>query len=152
MLSKFELMYNLDTDMLGIILERNKDPKIGSEIKVYIPRIMQNIPKDVLPEPYPSSVTYSRCFVNASDCAPRLSANGFTEQNYIVSKLENSTDLKPLMDYLRDDKTGDLMATYVDKDKMVRCTFMNGKLSQLRLNTDDNLENQSTDVDPHKYF
>ena len=50
------------------------------------------------------------------------------------------------MDYLRDE-TGDLVATYVDKNKKIRCRFKNGKLSQLRLNTDDTLSDLSTDIE-----
>lgn len=145
MLSKMESTYDLDYNVVGEVLEKVESPKIGTEIKLFIPRVMQNITK-AEPQEYTSSVSYNDCFVNASACMPRLSSRTFMEQNYLNAKLENSTDLKPLMDYLRSED-GELVATYLDKGKKIRCYFKNGKLIQLRLNTDDNMKNQSSDID-----
>ena len=145
MLSKMDSLYDLDYNVVAEVLEKVEDPQIGTKIKLFIPRVMQNITKDE-PREYTSRISYNNCFANAEACMPRLTSRTFTEQNYLEAKLENSTDLKPLMDYLRSED-GELVATYLDKGKKIRCYFKNGKLAQLRLNTDDSLKNQSSDVD-----
>jgi hypothetical protein len=145
MLSKLESIYDLDYNVMGEVVEKIQNPQIGTEIKLYIPRVMQNITKGE-PMEYVSSVSYNGCFANAEACKPKLTSNTFTEQNFLVAKLENSTDLKPLMDYLRTQE-GELAATYIDVGKQIRCYFKNGKFQQLRLNTDDSLTNQSSDIE-----
>jgi hypothetical protein len=140
-----ESLYDLDYNVVAEVLEKVENPKIGTKIKLFIPRVMQNITKDE-PKEYISRISYNNCFANASSCMPRLTSRTFTEQNYLEAKLENSTDLKPLMDYLRSED-GELVATYLDKGKKIRCYFKNGKLVQLRLNTDDSMKNQSSDID-----
>ena len=145
MLSKLETEYNLDYNVVGEVVEKVQNPQIGTEIKLYIPRVMQNITKGE-PMEYISKISYNGCFANASACKPKLTANTFTEQNFLSAKIENSTDLKPLMDYLRT-IDGELTTTYIDVGKSIRCYFKNGKFQQLRLNTDDSLTNESSDID-----
>lgn len=137
MLSKLDIPYELEEDTICTVLEKKSNPKIGDQMKVHIPRVMQNIPQTIPPKVMISPYQYNGCFVNSMQCQPKRSSNLFKEQNYLEGEFSNNSTTNPILDVERkEDK--ELVKTYVEKNKKIRCNFKNGKLNQLKVNTDDN--------------
>ena len=111
MLSKLELMFDLEQESVAFTLEDVKNPKIGSEIKVFIPRVMQNINGGIVPEE-PSleeegdvcEYQYNGCFINAESCRPVVSEEVFRCQNYLVGLYDNDTKADPVLKVVRAQK------------------------------------------------
>lgn len=136
MLSTLELDYTLEEETKAIILKKKNNPKTGDELKVYIPRVMRGIEKGK-PTITISPVQYRGAFANAPECRPQVS-NLFREQNYLIGLYQNNSASKSVVKVVYDDEN-DINKTYVPEEEEVRCNFINGKLNQLRLNTNDNM-------------
>jgi hypothetical protein len=150
MLSKLELMFDLEQESVAYVLEDVKNPKIGTEIKVFIPRVMQNINEGVLPEE-PSfdegdicKYQYNNCFINDENCKPEVSEELFRSQNYITGLFDNDTKADPVLKIVRKPNK-ELVAVHIEKKTKVRSMFLNGKLNQLRITLKDTTEDKSYD-------
>lgn len=150
MLSKLELMFELEEESVAYVLEDIKNPKIGTEIKVFIPRVMQNINHGEIPEE-PSfeegdvcEYQYNGCFVNASECMPERSEELFRCQNYLTGLFDNGTKADPILKVVRK-ANKELVSVHIEKDAKLRSIFTNGKLNQLRLYVKDTTEDKSYD-------
>ena len=150
MISKLELQFDLEQETVAYTLEDVKNPKIGDEIKVFIPRVMQNINGGQVPEePTPEEgevcqYQYNNCFVNAEDCKPELSTEVLRCQNYLVGLFDNNSTADPVLKVVRKPNK-ELIAVHLEKQTKVRSDFINGKLNQLRINTNDTTEDKSYD-------
>lgn len=142
MLSTLEMTFDLEADTKAIILKKKNNPKSGEELKVYVPRVMRGIDKGE-PKIKISPIQYRGAFANSSECKPKISSM-LREQNYLVGIYQNNANAKPVLKvvYNEDD---DIEKTYIPEEEEVRCQFLNGKLGQLRLNTDDNLTYQANE-------
>lgn len=137
MLSNFEMTVDLEEETIAVILKKKTNPRSGDELKVYIPKVMRGIDMGK-PKIKISPVQYRGAFANSGECKPQIS-HMFREQNYLVGTYQNNANSKPILKVVYDEE-GDIEKTYVPVEEAIRCKFMNGKLEQLRLNTDDNLE------------
>ena len=146
MLSKLNLNYNFEEETLGYVVEKVNKPKGGSIIKLYIPRIMQNIKKGQ-PKITVSKVQHNNCFINAPECKPTISGI-FKEKNYLTGILENNSSVTQIsvtekktytmLDVNEEEYTAEtIINQYIPEGASVRCIFKNGKLSSLRVNTDN---------------
>lgn len=173
MVSNMNIYSEFTEETLGYVMEKVYKPKSGSLVKLYIPKIMQNIPKGK-PEIKKSSVQYISGIVNDPACKPVISKL-FYEQNFLtgifegnsniesiaktkkvkystlnidkryVAKLFNSTvitapDVAVALKKSMDDGATEekIVKQEVEAGKKVRVMFYNGKLNQIRINTDDN--------------
>ena len=150
MLSKLEIMFNLDEESVAYLLKDVKNPKIGSEMLVYIPRIMQNINNGQIPE-NPSPVEgdvctyqYNNCFINADECKPKVSQGVFRSQNYLTGLYDNGSNAAPVLTVIRKPNK-ELISVKIDKNTKLRSLFTNGKLNQLRIYIKDTTEDLSYD-------
>lgn len=151
MLSKLELMFDLEEESVAYLLEEVKNPKIGTEMKVYIPRVMQNINGGQIPEE-PSDeeegeiceYQYNSCFINADGCKPEISEGLFKCQNYLIGLFDNGTKADPVLRVIRKPNK-ELVAVKMDKHTKLRGMFTNGKLNQLRIYIKDTTEDKSYD-------
>lgn len=137
MLSNFEMTVDLEEETMAVVLKKKTNPKSGDELKVYIPKVMRGIEMGK-PKIKISPVQYRGAFANSAECKPQIS-HMFREQNYLTGIYQNNANSKPILKVVYDEE-GDIEKTYVPIEEAIRCKFMNGKLEQLRLNTDDNLE------------
>lgn len=150
MVSKLELMFDLEQESVAYVLEDVKNPKIGSEIKVYIPRVMQNINDGIIPdEPTQEEgevcrYQYNDCFINSSECKPELSCEVFREQNYLTGLFDNNSTANPILKVVRKPNK-ELVSVHLEVKTKVRSNFVNGKLNQLRISTGDVTEDKSYD-------
>lgn len=136
MLTNFENLFDLEEETKAVILSKKNNPKSGDQLKVYIPRIMRGIEKGK-PKIKISPTQYRGAFANDSSCKPKISET-LREQNYLLGLYQNNSASKSIVKvvYNEDD---DIEKTYIPDEKEVRCMFVNGKLKQLRLNTNDNM-------------
>ncbi len=150
MLSKLELMFDLEQEAVAYTLEDVKNPKIGTEIKVFIPRVMQNINGGMIPD-MPSleegdvcDYQYNGCFVNAESCKPIVSEELFRCQNYLTGLFDNDTEAEPVLKVVRKPNK-ELVSVHIVEKTKVRSIFLNGKLNQLRITLGDTTEDKSFD-------
>ena len=136
MRTNFENLVDLEEETKAIILSKKNNPRSGDQLKVYIPRIMRGIEMGK-PKIKISPTQYRGAFANAEECRPEIS-DTLREQNYLLGLYQNNSASKSIVKvvYNEDD---DIEKTYIPKEKEVRCMFINGKLKQLRLNTNDNM-------------
>lgn len=151
MLSKLELMFDLEQESVACVLEDVKNPKIGTEIKVFIPRVMQNINGGMVPEEPTleeegdvADYQYNGCFINAEECKPIVSEDLFRCQNYITGLFDNDTEAEPVLKVVRKPNK-ELVSVHIEKHTKVRSMFLNGKLNQLRITLKDTTEDKSYD-------
>lgn len=137
MLTNFENLFDLEEETKAIILSKKNNPKSGDQLKVYIPRIMRGIEKGK-PKIKISPIQYRGAFANASECKPKISTT-LREQNYLLGLYQNNSASKSVVKVVYNEEE-DIEKTYIPDDKEVRCLFVNGKLKQLRLNTNNNME------------
>lgn len=137
MLTNFENLFDLEEETKAIILAKKNNPKSGDQLKVYIPRIMRGIEKGK-PKITISPIQYRGAFANASDCRPKISTT-LREQNYLLGLYQNNSTSKSVVKVVYNEEE-DIEKTYIPDDREVRCAFVNGKLKQLRLNTNNNME------------
>ena len=181
MVSNLSLYTELTEETIGYILERVDKPRAGSLIKVYIPKIMQNIQRGSKPQIKICGTQYNGGIINASDCKPKISSL-LKEQNYLTGILESNSSISSIStrkteEYiaLNQEKhyienvlgnpklTAAQLGRALDKamkngtrevrilkeeipaGRTVRVTFYNGKLNQVRINTNDDMK-----ADPDK--
>lgn len=137
MLSVLDVVFDLEEDTKAVILRKKINPKSGDQLKVYIPRIMRGIEMGI-PKIQISPVQYRGAFANAPECKPKISSM-LREQNYLLGVYQNNSSSRSIVKVVYDEEEEDIVKTYIPGEQEVRCQFMNGKLDQLRLNTDDNM-------------
>lgn len=137
MISNLEIVFDLEENTKAVILKKTSNPKSGDKLKVYIPRLMRGIDKGK-PKIKISPVQYRGAFANASECRPIIS-NTLREQNYMTGLWENNSGSKSVVKVVYNEEQ-DMSKAYIPEESEVRCAFINGKLSQLRLNTNDNMD------------
>jgi len=152
-LSRFELMFDLEPEATAYLLEDVKNPKIGSEMKVFIPRIMQNINGGELPEEPTMEEgdvvdvdldSILNVFGNADNCKPEIGDEQLRCQNYLIGLFDNDTAADPVLKVVRKPNK-ELVAVHMEVHTRVRSRFLNGKLNQLRISTRDVTEDMSRD-------
>ena len=136
MISTLEQTFDLEEDTKAIILRKRINPKSGDQLKVYIPRVMRGIERGE-PKVKISPVQYRGAFANAPECKPQISPL-LREQNYLIGLYQNNSGSKSVVKVVYNEDE-DIAKTYIPEEKEVRCTFVNGKLKQLRLNTNNNM-------------
>jgi hypothetical protein len=150
MLSTLNLIYDINEDTGCELLQRITMPAPGSKVKVYIPRLMQNIEKGTEPIEYPCPNQYAGAFINDAACRPSISGT-IKEKNYLVGVIDNNASVtaEAVTAY---DKYGKITTQIVPMGELMRCSFLNGKLTQLRINSSDSLKGTFGEADQeHKW-
>ncbi len=146
MVTSFELPFDLTEETIATILLRKNNPKSGEQLKVYIPRIMRGIEKG---KPTKRICSHGHITLANSGGAPALSG-ALMEQNYLIGLYQNNSTSRSIVEvvYNEDD---DMEKAYIPAEKDVRCCFANGKLKQLRLNTNNNMSYNSNEYIYEQY-
>jgi hypothetical protein len=121
---------DLSKKVLGIVTQNTPPVSIGESVPVFIPMIMCNV-ENGSEEPKTSYInTYgSTIFKNDSNCKPKASST-LKQQNYILAKKEDNTNLSRLLD-----KDDDIDGYVLPKGSKVEISFVHGKLSAVTFNT-----------------
>ena len=129
MISCFDLPIDLKEKVVGYISEKTLPPTTSTEVKVYIPLVMNKIKNWKTPKKTYMVNNTSSLFVNAKKCKPNAS-NKITVANYLTATLEDNNNVMRLIT-----TSGGL--SYIPQAKKVQCQFTHGKLSDITFNTDN---------------
>jgi len=152
MISDLSLDFRLDSDMIAEVLEDIKNPKVGEEIKVRVPKFMDKESMDikVTDEPVEQQSAFkpdSGMLLNASEHSVHFS-DELVEVNYLIGSLENNSNLSKIFTIVRTENGHTISAWLKKTDDSgkptkLRCTFKNGKLTELKLNSMDTIDDKA---------
>ena len=154
MISDLSLDFRLDDDMIAEVLEDTKNPTVGDKIKVRVPKFMDTEVMDIrIKDPYEQESAYkpdNGILVNDGDCQVEFS-DELIEINYVEGCLENNSNLSKVFTMVRSE-VGHTISAWLKKTNektgkptVLRCTFKNSKLTQLKLNSMDTTDDISVE-------
>lgn len=130
-----EVKFNTKEQKALVVGDNKPNKKNNYEIKIYLPLLMDGIKFDKPMKPKSLGKLNKSIFINDKSCMPKSSKKNIYHQNYLTAHLSNNSSLKKKLTSTT--SNGNITGHKLKHKTEVRAKFLNHKLSQLRVNTDE---------------